>query len=159
MVEDAPVTTAETTTTTAADRVEPGIDGALSELSAEQQGMLDACADALNAAASSVDAESPTYSEEVTALLMDPASDAMASCGALFDPAAGIDQGTVISFMLETLPPELLGTLSALATATGPDGTPLMGGAAADAATSDDSADASSSEAPGGDGATVEALD
>ncbi len=130
LIEDAPATAAEPTTTTVADElVEPGVDSAVAELSAEQQAMLDTCADALTAAAEGADATSPTYSDDVSAILMDPASGALESCGGLFDPAVGIDQGVVISFMIETLPPELLGTLSVLASSVGPDGTPIMPGA------------------------------
>ncbi len=139
MIEDAPAASTTTTSTTVSDRVEPGVDDAVAELTAEQQSLLDGCADALNEAANSVDSASPTYSDDVTAILMDPTSGAMASCGALFDPASGIDQGIVISFMIESLPPELLGTLSALATATGPDGEPLMPGAPGSADSTADS--------------------
>lgn len=120
MLEDAPSSAPVPDETVAASSdvpdalVGPGTDDAVAELTPEQQLELDACAESLNAVASAADADSPTYTDDVVAALVDPASPAAIDCGRLLDPDSGIDQGLMISFMIENLPPELLSTLGAL---------------------------------------------
>lgn len=120
MLEDAPASAvaADEANSTASETpdevVLPGTDEAVAELTPEQQTALDACAASLNAAASAADPESPTYADDVVSILLDPASSAAVDCGPLLETDSGIDQGLMISFMLENLPPELLSTLGAL---------------------------------------------
>ncbi len=121
------------------DRVESGIEASTAELTPAQQAMLEDCAAGLSSAADGTDPESSTYADDVAAAIMQPGSVVMASCASLFDPASGIDQSVVISYMIETLPPELLLAVSALIPAGDSSLIPpvvdveaVLGGAAAD---------------------------
>ena len=96
------------------DRDEPGIESATAELTPEQQGLLEDCANGLAEATADADPASATYSDDVAAAILAPGSTVMSTCAVLFDPSSGIEQNVVISFMLEALPPELLLAVSAL---------------------------------------------
>ncbi len=121
------VTTSEVTTTQAAD-ADAGMpvgEDTLAALSPDQMAHLEACATSVTDAAAGVPAGSASYADDVAAVLLAPESDVMALCGPVLHPSSGIDQGLMISFMFEHLPPELLTNLSALAPLLTGEGSPV----------------------------------
>ena len=119
LADDAPATasdldSSDLDTGVESDRDEPGIESATAELTPEQQGLLEDCANGLAEATADADPASATYSDDVAAAILAPGSTVMSTCAVLFDPSSGIEQSVVISFMLEALPPELLLAVSAL---------------------------------------------
>ncbi len=103
----------EITTTSAAPAPATTIDldAPAGEVTDAQQAMLDVCAEAIERATAELDPTDPGFADEVMTAILGEGSDAMNACGPVMEPESGISQDVLITFMLEQLPPELLGAL------------------------------------------------
>ncbi len=127
LVADITTTTTESVPATTIDLEPP-----TGEVTPAQQSMLDGCAEAIRVATADLDPEGPDFANEVIVAIMGDDSDVINACDAVMDPQSGIGQDVLITFMLEQLPPELLGALGEVSSSgelgviPGSDGDPAV---------------------------------